>query len=85
MLSSSTNSRTILCWLGVMRSPKTHRVRIAVAFLDVAEHLVVGAILFNDVNHVFENATVRPMRSGTGRGAMPGRGGKVACSITARR
>ena len=33
-----------------------HELGIAVPFFDVAEHLIVGAILFDDVNHVFDRA-----------------------------
>ena len=32
-----------------------HKDRIAIAFLDIAEHLVVGAVLLDDVDDVFEN------------------------------
>ena len=38
------------------RSPKMHERRIAIAFSDVAEHLIIGAVFLDDINHVFENA-----------------------------
>ncbi len=52
---------------------------VAVALFHVPEHLVVGAVLFDDIDHVFEDARFADaLRHRAGR--LVGRGGRAACT-----
>ena len=62
-LSSTPNCSASLCSLGVMAAPYIAHLRIAVAhrlpiLLQVAEDLIVGAVLFDDVDHVLDALAV---------------------------
>ena len=58
--------------------------RVAVAFGDVAEDLVVGAVLLDDVDHVLEDARLADAL-GHGPGRLVGRAAGRAWAILSRR
>ena len=72
-LSSSTNSSASLWWFGVTFSPNITSVGSPLPCFDVAEHLVVGAVLLDDVDDVLDRRRVadlgrdRRLASGAGR------------------
>jgi len=74
-LSSNMNSSTILWWFGVAFAAVNAQRRIALAAVEIAENLVVGAVLFDDVEDVFEDrglavpAPVRAAKAGSGAAA----------------
>ena len=74
MLSSRTNCADHLVLVGRDLGPEDAQGRIAVAFGDVAEDLVVGPVLLDDVDDVLEDGRLAdPFRDGSRRLVRPGR------------
>jgi len=65
----------VLIWSDAL--PKNAQGRIAIALWQITEHLIIGAILFDDVNACLKKLG-SPTRSGTGLAGWSGRAGKAA-------